>query len=316
MSSAAWHSLSASEMRTYLAIALHADANGRCWPAIDRIAELSGAHVKTVGKAISKLKQCGLLQVEKNGGGRSKSNRYRLLNPREPAEVSSSNPPPSDGGLSNKTSADWSPNPRQMVPQTSAKRRGEQTREQTNKQQAAPVGDDALVQALTAAGVGEPARSKLAQLDLTPEIVRSVQTTCRARGKETGAIIRELQARAEQRHAQADQTSRRDRVIADKQQKARNEAETLRREQEDRKQWYRALSDSEREVLRRDAEAWLETHPLGPEPNGQDAGRRRWAAVLMQKLRDANNHDRSVQEACREAWERRRSATRTLEARP
>jgi hypothetical protein len=60
----------------WAAIADHARGNGSAWPGIRRLARNCGVNVKTVNKAVGKLKERELLIVEHRGNGRS--NLYRL----------------------------------------------------------------------------------------------------------------------------------------------------------------------------------------------------------------------------------------------
>ena len=61
-----------------LALADRADDNGLCWPSIDDLAERTKLSPRAVQKAIATLAEIGELQVE-NGGGRHRSNRYRIV---------------------------------------------------------------------------------------------------------------------------------------------------------------------------------------------------------------------------------------------
>lgn len=60
-----------------LALADRADDNGFCWPSIDDLAERTNLSRRAVQKGIAALVEGGELKVE-NGGGRHRSNRYRI----------------------------------------------------------------------------------------------------------------------------------------------------------------------------------------------------------------------------------------------
>lgn len=69
-------------------IAEHADKNGLAWPSIQTIARLANCSARFVKETIAKLKS-GELVIER-GGGRGRSNRYRIplerVNPASPFE--------------------------------------------------------------------------------------------------------------------------------------------------------------------------------------------------------------------------------------
>jgi len=69
-------------------IAEHADKNGLAWPSIETIARLANCSERFVKETIAKLKS-GELIIER-GGGRGRSNRYRIpierVNPTSPFE--------------------------------------------------------------------------------------------------------------------------------------------------------------------------------------------------------------------------------------
>lgn len=69
-------------------IAEHADKNGLAWPSIETIARLANCSERFVKETIAKL-ESGELIIER-GGGRGRSNRYRIplerVNPASPFE--------------------------------------------------------------------------------------------------------------------------------------------------------------------------------------------------------------------------------------
>lgn len=95
-----------------LALADRADDNGCAWPSIDDLAERTKLSPRAVQKAIAALVDSGELAVE-NGGGRHRSNRYRIIpKPRTMDGVTDSKPRTSDGVLPEETpnSAPETPN--------------------------------------------------------------------------------------------------------------------------------------------------------------------------------------------------------------
>lgn len=59
-----------------LALAEHADSNGRCWPSIGRLAALTGLHRATVIRVLGRLETDGVIERTRSTG---RSTRYKLL---------------------------------------------------------------------------------------------------------------------------------------------------------------------------------------------------------------------------------------------
>lgn len=86
-----------------LALADRADDNGCAWPSIDDLAERTKLSPRAVQKGITSLVELGELEVE-NGGGRHRSNRYRITpKPRTSDGVTDQEPRTSDGVSSEET---------------------------------------------------------------------------------------------------------------------------------------------------------------------------------------------------------------------
>ena len=66
----ALHDCNASEIRTYLALALHAGPDGDCWPGRRRLAEITGQSRENVSRSTSALAACGLIEKELTPTGR------------------------------------------------------------------------------------------------------------------------------------------------------------------------------------------------------------------------------------------------------
>ncbi|MFF0790401.1 helix-turn-helix domain-containing protein [Streptomyces spiralis] len=86
-----------------LALADRADDNGCAWPSIDDLAERTKLSPRAVQKAINTLVESGELEVE-NGGGRHRSNRYRIVpKPRTSDGVTDQEPRTNDGVSAKET---------------------------------------------------------------------------------------------------------------------------------------------------------------------------------------------------------------------
>lgn len=86
------HDCNGSEVRTYLALALHAGPDGDCWPGRRRLAEITGQSREHVSRSTSALESIGLLEKEVTPTGRV---IYHLpLHGRPPLPVSEREPTP------------------------------------------------------------------------------------------------------------------------------------------------------------------------------------------------------------------------------
>lgn len=86
-----------------LALADRADDSGCAWPSIDDLAERTKLSPRAVQKGITNLVELGELEVE-NGGGRHRSNRYRIVpKPRTSDGVTGQEPRTSDGVSAEET---------------------------------------------------------------------------------------------------------------------------------------------------------------------------------------------------------------------
>jgi hypothetical protein len=86
-----------------LALADRADDNGCAWPSIDDLAERTKLSPRAVQKGITSLVELGELEVE-NGGGRHRSNRYRIIpKPCTSDGVTAQEPRTSDGVSTTET---------------------------------------------------------------------------------------------------------------------------------------------------------------------------------------------------------------------
>jgi len=72
--------LRATDWKVLLAIAVHADKNGRAWPSMETIAAMAGINRSNVPRALNRLERCGLLRrhhVRKGSGWQA--NYYELV---------------------------------------------------------------------------------------------------------------------------------------------------------------------------------------------------------------------------------------------
>ena len=90
------HDCNASEVRTYLALALHAGPDGDCWPGRRRLAEITGQSREHVSRSTSALEAAGLIEKSKTPTGRT---IYHLPLHRRPP-VSEPEPTPCQTGHS------------------------------------------------------------------------------------------------------------------------------------------------------------------------------------------------------------------------
>ncbi len=125
------------EIRVYLILASHANAEGKCWPCVERVASLAGVSVRWVQRALVALEGRGLVrrQVRKTNRG-STSNVYTIT-PHEPGDVHAT-PPQLEDEVHATPGVNCTP-PRTRAKRTRAKK-GEarplfssQTREQSSR---------------------------------------------------------------------------------------------------------------------------------------------------------------------------------------
>lgn len=77
-----WESdLPATDRLVLLSVADHADERDECYPSIGRLVDRTGLTDRSIQKAIKRLCEGGYLAVE-SGGGRNRTNLFRVLKPR------------------------------------------------------------------------------------------------------------------------------------------------------------------------------------------------------------------------------------------
>ena len=68
--------LSGGCVKVMLALVLHADEKGRCWPSLATISELSGLTRSATCRALTKLEKSKVVKRLARGGGRSQGGKY------------------------------------------------------------------------------------------------------------------------------------------------------------------------------------------------------------------------------------------------
>lgn len=65
---------------TLLAIARHADSDGKCWPSVKRISDITGLSASTIKRKLKVLEALGLVKHQRRKGdnGRNSSNIYTV----------------------------------------------------------------------------------------------------------------------------------------------------------------------------------------------------------------------------------------------
>lgn len=212
------------------------------WPGPDTIADDVGRDVRNVRRALRRLEDKGLIKLQVKGGGRTKSNVYHMTI-KEGACA-----PLFDGQKGGVGAQKGGP----MRTKRGAHAPPEQCRTVDEQQQgpAAAAGappDQQTRQALAAAGIGEPTRSKLASTrGVTPALIRSVTES--AQGAGPGLIVTRIR---EQADASAEAARQRDEAqaaldwwagLSDEQRAAEREAKraetpNLRHQPDDAAEW-------------------------------------------------------------------------------
>ena len=75
---------SGAPLLVHLALADHANDEGRCWPSQRRLAQKARCSDRLVRSAIANMQHDGLIDIESESNGR-KTHLYRILTPEIPA---------------------------------------------------------------------------------------------------------------------------------------------------------------------------------------------------------------------------------------
>jgi hypothetical protein len=132
----AWltHALVTPSMRSvYIAIALHADRDGSCWPSHATLAQFSGLSVRSVGVALNGLRALGVVAWEKRHDSRGQtSNRFTICMSTEPHALMG------DGRICGHLGAESAVTPAQNLRTNEIHRNTTQRNESTARRASAP----------------------------------------------------------------------------------------------------------------------------------------------------------------------------------
>lgn len=275
-----------NELAVYVVIAAHVNRDWWATLTTERLADFGGMSQRTARRVTAQLAARGLLTVAR-GGGRGLANTYTLAtNPdsiavtvlgsrkRYAAIVTCGNPdksPSKPGQLASETVSDGAPNP-----DTQGVRRTEEQIEQSNRRppagRAAAAADElqgrndadskadpGVIEALTAAGIGEPTRGQLATLPgITPQLVRDAAERVNAKGGGPGLAVNAIRAAVEAQTIQADQRCAEARAEQKRRAAEAAERQRLDGEWRETRAWYDELSPDQRAELKARA---IATHP-------------------------------------------------------
>ena len=87
MRSPAWGGLSTGAIRVYLALLVHVNADDECFPGIETLGDLAVLSRRATFAAIKELEKHGFVARIERGGGRGKSNLYRVKTVHETAPL-------------------------------------------------------------------------------------------------------------------------------------------------------------------------------------------------------------------------------------
>ena len=195
--------LTAAEARTLIVLAAHAGNDWEAWPGVDRIAEQANLTSRGVRKALTQLEKFGLIARVQAGGGRKRTTIWRLTEPRpqRPAAPKTLNRRSvnTGSGIPQKPGTGVPQNPERVFRGTRLKELDSNSSPSLEPPAATagdPETDPEILDALTAAEIGEPARSRLAALEgMTAGLVERTVRKCQ--DKPGGVLIRALEAAAE-----------------------------------------------------------------------------------------------------------------------
>ena len=192
-----WARIPPAAAKVLVVLAKHADQRWVSWPNMQTIAHLAGLTERGTYKAIVWL-EAEHLVVRRTRGGGAQSTTYQLK------------PPPLNVGSGVNAGSGDPCTPVQGTPERGFRRSrlkeldNSNSRRRARKQAPAPAAagseavelDPAILDALTAAEIGEPARSRLAALE-GMSIALVERTVRKCQDKPSGVLIRALEAAAE-----------------------------------------------------------------------------------------------------------------------
>ncbi|MBI1335711.1 MAG: hypothetical protein GC164_01975 [Phycisphaera sp.] len=203
-----------SDMALYMSLCSHVNPEGKCWVSMDRLGMLTGRSRSALSLSVKRLQDLGLIQVE-YGTGRGRANTYTIIQPTSPPPVAAKSAlihaqkaPNSDSQSAQNGDAK---RPRDCTPTENQQNETEQQQNRpTCKSSAAATvlnssihksqgfANQALRRVLERFGIGEPKLSELAaRSGLTLSLIFEEIEKARERGKGPGALVRNLEARAD-----------------------------------------------------------------------------------------------------------------------
>lgn len=190
--------LTESQLKVYVALALHANECWEAFPSTERLGEMTGYTTRSIRRTLSRLIEIGLIQVVGSRlGGKGKTTRYRLAT--NPDSQASAYPAAKPGQPEGQTRTQNASNPDANSVRRTEKQKKNRSSTAAADDSVQPTADEDVLVALKQAGIGEPTRTRFAQLPgVTVAIVQAAQAHCHERGKPVGILIREIEARVEQ----------------------------------------------------------------------------------------------------------------------
>ena len=79
--------LSANAKTAYSLLLSYAWHNNLCFPGQERLAEHMGTHVSSVSRAIAKLEECSLIEIERRGQGKTNFYTINFVVKKKPRKV-------------------------------------------------------------------------------------------------------------------------------------------------------------------------------------------------------------------------------------
>ena len=195
-----WANLSPSASKVYVVLAKHADREWLAWPSVTLLARLSGLERRSVFRAVQELQTQRLLVIQESGRGRGR-NVYQLLIPRGDSRVTSEVTAVSpvrrqQCHIRGDSRVTHELDQKNKTSNSRHRLRSNAAEEPAAAGAEAGGADPEILDALAAAEIGEPARSRLAGLPgMSVALVERTVRKCQ--DKPTGILIRALEAAAE-----------------------------------------------------------------------------------------------------------------------
>ncbi len=191
--------------KVYLVLLAHADQEWRARVGMRRMAKLAGVMVGSVSRSVAQLRSAGLIDTNRVSNGQAMTYWITTASGRDRSPVGerlSVHSTVNGHNTDRSPTSDPTVHPRDQNRSPGRERNRGTEIEQQQSSNAAAGNDDPpcpIRRALIAAGVGDPARSELAELPgITAKLVRDKAAWCRERGKGPPVLIDELRLTSEQ----------------------------------------------------------------------------------------------------------------------